>query len=226
MLITGGHQPNYLPYLGFFDKIAQCDLFVIEDTLQFERHDFQNRNKVKTHNAVSWLTVPVEHAPQTTKISEIKIAKRLESKWRLNHWEILKSSYRRAPYWKCYCDFFEQTYIQKWDSLIDLNLHLIKGVMKFLGINTSLVMASSLKVSGKSSELIVAQCKLVGAEVYLSGIGGRNYLDLSLFENAGIKVVFQDFQHPVYTQLFGTFVPNLSVVDYLFCHGGENWTLR
>jgi hypothetical protein len=225
-MIMAGHQPNYLPYLGFFDKMARCDVFVISDTVQYIRHEFQNRNKIKTVKGATWLTVPVEHTGDNLPlpIREVRIAKRLELEWGLRHWGILESNYKMAPHWKDYCDFFDQTYHQKWESLADLNVHLIRGIMKFLRINTSLITASSLNVSGQSSALIVAQCKSVGADVYLSGIGGLNYLDIPLFENAGIKVVFQDYHYPIYNQLQGNFVPNLSVVDYLFCHGGEDWT--
>ncbi|MGO8806863.1 MAG: WbqC family protein [Candidatus Bathyarchaeia archaeon] len=222
-MITSGHQPNYLPYLGFFDKMSQCDIFVIQDDVQYERHDFQNRNQIKTVKGATWLSVPIEHVGETLPIKEIRIAKRLESEWGLHHWRVLELNYEAAPYWKQYCDFFEQAYRQKWESLMELNLHLIKGIMNFLRIKTSLVMASTLNVSGKSSDMILSQCKAVGADTYLSGIGGRVYLDIPLLENAGIKVVFQDFHYPVYTQLYGTFVPNLSIVDYLFCHGGEDW---
>jgi hypothetical protein len=104
--------------------------------------------------------------------------------------------------------------------LIDLNMHIIKGLMRFLNIDTPLVMASSLGVSGKKSDLILAQCKAVGANVQLSGVGGRDYMDTKRFEAEGVKVVFQDFHYPVYPQLHGGFVPDLSVIDYLFCTGG------
>ncbi len=169
------------------------------------------------------MTVPVEHVGKTIPIKEVRIAKRLEQEWGSLHWRILELNYHQAPYWKRYCDFFEGTYNRKWESLFDLNMHLIKGLMGFLKIDTPLVLASSINASGKASELIIAQCKSVGADVYLSGIGGHNYLDFSLFEKAGIKVIFQDFNSPIYTQLHGNFIPNLSIVDYLFCKGGDDW---
>jgi hypothetical protein len=222
-LICSAHQPNYLPYLGFFDKMAQCDVFVIQDEVQYERHDFQNRNKIKNANGATWLTVPVEHTGSTISIKEVRIATRFEATWGSQHWRILKENYQRAPFWKQYCDFFEEAYSRRWESLLDLNLHLIKGLLSFLKINTPLVMASSLNASGKATEMILAQCKSVGADIYLSGIGGRNYLDVSLLENAGIKVIFQNFRSPVYIQQFGEFIPDLSVVDYLFCNGADEW---
>jgi len=222
-LIASGHQPNYLPWLGFFDKMLQCDVFIIEDHVQFVRQDFQNRNRIRTHDDVMWLTIPIKHVGKDQFIDEVRIANQSEPNWAKQHWNALKYNYGRAPYWKEYSGFFEQAYGQKWTMLMDLNMHLIRGLIKFLRIDKSLVMGSSLDASGKGSELVLAQCKALGANVHLSGIGGHEYLNLQRFEEEGVKVVFQDFQCPVYPQVHGDFVPNLSVVDYLFCTGGKAW---
>lgn len=222
-MIVSAHQPNYLPYLGFFDKMIQSDVFVIQDSFQFERHDFQNRNRIKTNNGVQWLTVPVEHCGRDTCMNEVSIAKLPGQLWAKKHWNALKYNYMKAPHWEEYSEVFEQAYQQNWTKLIDLNMHLIKILMKLLKIETPLVMSSSLRASGQKTERLLAQCKEIGASIYLSGIGGRSYLDVQHMEEEGMKVIFQDFQHPVYPQLQGEFVPNLSVVDYLFCTGGRTW---
>jgi len=214
-----GHQPNYLPWLGFFDKMSKCDVFVIEDEVQFVYHEFHNRNKIKTPNSIRWLTVPVKEGRKRKNFSEILISN--NKNWSKRHWLTLKTSYSKSPYWNKFCTFFEETYEKKWNKLIDLNLHLIKGVMDFLNIETELVLASSLNVSGKKNDLIIAQCKALGAKTYLSGVGARIYLDIDKLEREGIKVVFQEFEYPIYSQLWGEFVPNLSIVDYLFCAGGK-----
>lgn len=148
-MITSGHQPNYLPYLGFFDKMSQCDIFVIQDDVQYERHDFQNRNQIKTVKGATWLSVPIEHVGETLPIKEIRIAKRLESEWGLHHWRVLELNYEAAPYWKQYCDFFEQAYRQKWESLMELNLHLIKGIMNFLQDKDFISNGFNIKCFGK-----------------------------------------------------------------------------
>ena len=218
-MIMAGHQPNYLPWLGFFDKIGKCDVFVIEDDVQFIYHEFQNRNKIKTSNGIKWLTVPVKEGRKRKKILEMYISN--EKNWSRRHWLILKNSYEKAPYWEEFCDFFEEAYDREWFKLIDLNLHFIKGIMDFLNIDTKLVLASSLNVSGTKNDLIIAQCKALGAKTYLSGVGARTYLDIDEFEREGINVVFQDFEYPTYPQLWGEFVENLSVVDYLFCAGSK-----
>jgi hypothetical protein len=218
-MIVSGHQPNYLPWLGFFDKINRSDIFIIEDDVQFERQGFTNRNKILSLDGVRWLSVPVEHAHKSLPINEVKIANKGEPKWRQRHWLTLKHSYCKAPYWNDYNEFFEDTYKRNWMMLIDLNLHLITGIMGFLGIDRSLVMSSSLGIKGKKTELIIAQCKKVGANVQLAGDGGREYIDYKRFDEEKIKLKFQKFKHPIYTQSCEGFVPNLSVVDFLFCTG-------
>jgi len=139
-LIVSGHQPNYLPWLGFFDKLRSCDLFIIEDDIQFERQGFTNRNKIKTFDGVRWLTVPVKHVNGPLKIREVEISNDGEPNWALRHWLTLKHSYCKAPFWREYSGFFEEVYNRKWTKLIDLNMHLISGIRGFLNINTTIVM--------------------------------------------------------------------------------------
>jgi hypothetical protein len=220
-MIVAGHQPNYLPWLGFFDKIRRADLFIIEDDVQFEQQGFTNRNRILTADGVRWLSVPIEHTKSSLLINEVKIANKAEPDWANRHWLTIKLNYCKAPHWSTYCAFFEDTYKREWELLIDLNLHLIRGIMGFLKIETPLVMSSSLGAKGKKSELIVSQCQAVGADVQLAGEGCKQYIDRALFEKEGIELVFQEFQHPVYRQTHEEFTPNLSVVDFLFCTGGN-----
>jgi hypothetical protein len=220
-MIVAGHQPNYLPWLGFFDKMVHSDLFIIEDNVQFEHQGYTNRNKIITHSGVRWLSVPVKHANKPLLINEVKIANNGEPKWGSRHWLTLKHNYCKAPYWHEYSDFFEDTYNREWTMLIDLNLHLIKGIMRFLKIKKPLIMASSLHVEGKKTELLISQCKAVGAQVQLAGSGGKEYIDLRRFNEEGIKLIFQKFEHPHYAQACAEFIPNLSVIDYLFCTGAN-----
>ena len=222
-MIVAGHQPNHLPWLGFFDKMRRSDVFIIEDNVQFERQGFTNRNRLMTSNGVKWLSVPVEHVNQPLLVNEIKVANKAEPDWKQRHWLTLKHNYCKAPYWSEFSDFFEKTYESEWSLLIDLNMHLIKGLMGFLGIDTPLVLSSSLGASGKKTELIIAQCKKVGADIQLAGNGCKDYIDNKRFEQEGINLVFQEFSHPKYAQTRPGFVSSLSVVDYLFCTGGKSW---
>lgn len=203
--------------------MAQCDVFVIEDNVQFERQGFQNRNRVKIATGVKWLTVPVVHVGKDLLINEVKIANGAEPRWAERQWLTLKHHYHEAPFWGKFEGFFEEAYGKHWEMLIDLNMHLIRGIMGFLNIDKRLVMASSLQASGKKSDLILGQCKELGCTQQVAGAGSRDYMDVGCFEKAGVRVVFQDFACPLYRQLHGEFVPNLSVVDYLFCTGGKPW---
>jgi hypothetical protein len=221
-MIVAGHQPNYLPWLGFFDKVRRSDVFIIEDNVQFERQGFTNRNRILTADGVRWLTVPIKHASKPLLIREVHIANEGEPSWGRKHWLTLKHSYCKTPYWNDYADFFKETYEREWDLLIDLNMHLIRCIMGFLEINKPLVMSSSLAARGRKTELIIAQCKELGADVQLAGNGCKEYIEQNLFERQGIKLVFQDFVHPVYPQARSMFSPNLSVVDYLFCANAKS----
>jgi hypothetical protein len=222
-MIVAGHQPNYLPWLGFFDKMRRSDVFIIEDNVQFERQGFTNRNRIMTSEGVRWISVPIEHANKPLLIKEVKIANKSEPDWGKRHWLTLKHNYCKAPYWSEFSDFFESTYQREWLLLIDLNMHLIKGMMGFLKIDKPLVLSSSLGARGKKTELIIAQCKKLGADVQLAGNGCKDYIDNKRFEQEGIKLIFQEFSQPIYTQTCDGFVSHLSVVDYLFCTGGKSW---
>lgn len=218
-MIVAGHQPNYLPWLGFFDKLRRSDAFIIEDNIQYEQQGFTNRNRIKTPDGVKWLTVPIEHQGHPLLINEVRISNDGEPSWAKRHWLSLVHNYSKAPFWEKYCGFFEQTYNKDWKMLFDLNMHLIRGLISIFNLDTTLVMASSLRVFEKKNEAVLSKCKTLGAETILCGNGAKGYIDLKQFDDEGIKVIFQDFRHPIYPQLFGKFVSNLSVVDYLFCNG-------
>jgi hypothetical protein len=222
-MIVAGHQPNYLPWLGFFDKMRRSDLFIIEDNVQFERQGFTNRNRIMTSDGVRWISVPIEHANRPLLINEVKIATKSESNWEKRHWLTLKHSYCKTPYWSEFADFFKETYEREWTYLIDLNMHLITGIMGFLKIDKPFVLSSSLRAQGKKTELIIAQCKQLGADVQLAGNGCKEYIDSKRFEQEQISLVFQDFSYPIYPQTRAGFVSGLSVVDYLFCTRGKSF---
>jgi hypothetical protein len=213
------HQPQYLPYLGFFHKIAHCDLFIALDNVQFQKNGLQNRNKIKTAQGWQWLTVPVRH-DLGQSIREVKIQSDLP--WARKHWNALVTSYQRTRYFGLYSPGLQKEYEQGDSFLCAVNMRTTTWAMDALGIQTPLRYASEFDVPGAQTELLVNLCREVGATTYLSGPGGYKYMDLEVFERAGIAVQFQDFRHPVYEQRFQQlgFIENLSVVDALFCCGG------
>ncbi len=223
MLLTG-HQPNYLPYPGFFHKILQADLFLVVDTVQFVKRGpfgWIHRNRIRTEGPEgwSWLTVPViTHDRYLQSIRETRIDNRLP--WRRKHWRTIENLYRGASGFPLFAPALEEIYAREWDSLSDLNETLIREIMALLQIRTPIRKLSDLKADGKSTELIVNFCRDLGADEYLSGTHGRDYLDQGSFERAGIRLTFQEFACPRYPQrLAGAFVPNLSIIDLLMCCG-------
>jgi hypothetical protein len=220
MTIAAIHQPQYLSYLGFFHKLAHCDIFVAMDNVQFERRGIQHRNKIKTKQGEQWLTVPVTHRSRDEElINEIIIS--AEQPWVQKQWGSLVTNYSRAPYFDRYAPPLKAILDQGWTSLCELDMALTRWVMDELEIKIPMVYLSTLAVEGRKSELLINACKAVGADTYLSGTGGKRYMDLAAFEAAQVNIQWQEFQFPTYEQLFPEmgFAPYLSIVDTLMCCG-------
>ena len=219
-MIATIHQPEYLPYIGFFDRISKADIFVILDNVQYQKNAFINRNRIKTSQGWQWLTVPVKQREALKNINEIEISNEID--WRARHWKALLYNYNKAPYFKKYSDFFEKLYKQDWTSLANLDVYLIENIMDMLGLKKEIKKSSLLKAEGRTTDLLVNICKILGADTYLSGSGGKGYMDLGKFKKQDIDVVFQEFTHPVYSQQFKEFIPNLSIIDLLFNCGNSS----
>ena len=219
MKVAAIHQPQYLPYLGFFHKLAHADVFIALDNVQFQKNGLQNRNKIKTPQGWQWLTVPVSHT-HDTKINEVTLS---DGKWARKHWGSLKASYGRAPHFARVAEALHPMFEATWTHLAPLNNKLAAVACDLLGIKAPHILASTLQAEGESSALLISLCKAVGADAYLSGPGGRGYMDEEMFERANIKLLWQDFTPPTYPQLFpeAGFVSNLSIVDALFHCGDE-----
>lgn len=211
------HQPNYLPYIGFFDKMNDVDLFVIYDDAQFNKGDFQHRNKIRIFHGWKWLTVPVKK--NKVPIRDVEILNEMKIKdliWSDSHLKSIKESYMGAPYYEKYISEFEEIYMSTHHKLIDLNMEIIYLIRSALNINTRLIFSSELEIKSKASEKLVNIMEALDGDIYLSGRMGQNYLDTSLFEKKGIKVEYQKFQHPTYKQKFEGFEENMSAIDALF----------
>lgn len=220
------HQPQYLPWLGYFDKMDQVDSFVLLDDVQFKKNEWQNRNRIKTAAGWQWLTVPVLHH-SSQRISDVKINPTVS--WGRKHIQAVVSNYASAPFFDLHRPFFEDIYAREWDSLLELNLVTISYLVEALAIRTKLVLASSLPLPAgvEATDRLVAICQALEADTYLSGAGGRGYLELTRFDEAGIRVHFQAFHTRPYPQCFGAFIPDLSIVDLLFnCNGDSLHILR
>lgn len=222
-MIVAIHQPNYLPWLGYFYKMSNCDVFVFLDDALHSKSSITNRNKIKTRGGTKLLTVPL--STKEVKINELIICN--EQKWPLKHWNIIENAYSQAPYWGEYSIYFNDIYKKmSWSFLSELNVRLISLIKDILGIRTEVITPSELKIENqRGSQRNLSICKYLGADVYLSGEGARSYNDEEAFEREGIKLVYTNFRHPVYQQLWGDFIPNLSIIDLLFNEGEKSLSI-
>jgi WbqC-like protein len=213
------HQPHYLPWLGYFAKWAAADLFILLDVVQYEKNGWQNRNRIKTADGARWLTVPV-HAPLGTPISEVAID---DSRgWRSRHQRAIEQAYARAPWLAAYRADLAELYARPWTRLAPLAVASATWLARALGITTPVRLASELAVTADDpTGRLVTLCRAAGADTYLAGADGARYMDLGRFAAAGIGVLAQRYEHPVYPQIHGEFVPFLSALDILLAAGDE-----
>ena len=214
-------QPGFLPWLGFFDQMIRSDVFVIYDDVQFDKHGWRNRNRIKTANGVAWLTVPVRHSGHHGQaISDVKIDN--SRNWARKLVSAIHQAYSRAPHCEPYVKQLAEILTRPWDNLIDLDLCIIELMARWFEVETNLLKASELGIRGSQSGRLLEICQHFGASRYLSGNAAKSYLDNQLFDNAGIEVVWQDYAHPSYPQLHGEFVPYLSALDLILNVGPES----
>lgn len=208
------HQPDFMPWLGFFDRWRVSDLFIVLDDVQFIRRGWHHRDKIKTPSGVQWLTVPVRKRGRNRQlINEVELDN--EGDWRRRHLETIRHAYHSAPEFREVFAALEEIYARPHRLLIDHNLDLLRFAAARLGVDTPLEFSSNIGSDSAGTQRLVDLVKAVGGRVYVTGTGSREYLEESLFASADLEVRWQEFQHPVYRQLYGDFVPKLSILDYL-----------
>ena len=216
MKIAVIHQPDFLPYLGFFHRLMYANIFVLLDHVQFVtngRNSWTHRDKIKTIKGENWLTVGVRKAKLGTPINEIMLA---NTEWRSENLNLLKENYRNAPYYSEIFPQLEALYAKPYERLVEFNVASIQLLMDWFEIKIPLVYSSGLAPTGKKNELLVDILGKIGATDYLSGVGARSYFAPEPYDSAGINVRWQDFNHPQYPQQFGGFTPFLSSIDMFF----------
>lgn len=215
-MIISIHQPNFLPWLGFFYKLEISDFFVFLDDVQFTKNSFINRNKIKTPQGNNWLTLPVQSSGKFGQnINEVKISNYVSVSKKII--STLKMNYAKAKYFDIYFREFEFIIQNSDGNLSKLNIDLILWISKLLKITTEVTFSSQLNsVQGESTERLISICKKLNFNTYFSGFGGSKYQDEELFLQNNISLKKTDFKHPVYPQLWGEFLPNMSVIDLIF----------
>ena len=220
-MILSAHQPYFAPYAGFFYKACLSDVFVLLDEVQFPRGTtWISRNRFKSHQGTLWITIPVwKKGLGLQNINHVRICH--EGRWRKKHLESLKAAYDRAPYFPEHLHFVEEMFSGKFDRLVDLNLAVITYLMKALRIDTRLVRLSEIPVSSTGTLRLVEICRALGATRFLAQSAAAKFLDQKRFLDAGIELSFFKPPAPVYPQLWGDFLPNLSAFDLLFNCGSK-----
>lgn len=214
------HQPNYLPWIGYFDKLDQLHSFVILDKVDRPHRGVFNRNYILTPKGKLLLTVPIQK--DELQIYKIKIDN--SSKWKAKHWGAIEANYKKTPYWTLYSDRFKEIYNREWGILCELNIHMIKLFCEILKIDVKFYRESEFNEDfGTSSERIANIVQKLNGDIYISGGGARAYNNPDDFNSRGIKLLYQNFHHPHYEQKWGKeFTPNLSIIDLIFNHGPDS----
>lgn len=207
------HQPNFVPWIGYFHKILKSDVFIFLDHVEYTRRSFINRNRIKGPTGAKWLTVPVSFKNKPS-ILVVQINNNLD--WKRNHLSTFKAFYGKAEHFEEIYSILEEIYEKKWVYLAEFNKALIKEISSLLDLHTEFVDSHTLHPREKKMGLIIELCTKVNANIYFSGKGAIKYQDPKVFEEHGIKLVYQEFEHPVYPQRFGEFISNLSILDMLF----------
>lgn len=217
------HQPEYLPYIGFFERLADADIFVVLDDVGYQKNAFMNRNKIKTNKGPKWITIPVKGRSSNLKINEVLIDNSKD--WGVSQWGSIVFNYSKAPFFKDYSGFFEETFKKKWDSICELDIYLIANVINFLGFNLEIKKSSELGVGGRGTERLINICKELKADNYLSGPGNEEHqVEEDVFIKEGIKVKIRNFSNTEYPQMFMNqgFSPYMSIIDLLFNRGPQS----
>ena len=217
-------QSNYIPWKGYFDMINMADVFVLYDDMQYTRRDWRNRNKIMTSSGLQWLTIPVNvKGKYYQKINETKVT---DKTWALKHWIRIKQAYGKSEFFSVYNAILEDIYLNKLlslEHLSEINQLMIKAICEILDIKTKIISSAVFQLTEDRNERLLGICHTLGATTYLSGPAAKEYMDVKLFERAGVEVSWMDYSnYPVYQQKYGEFEHSVTVLDLLFNNGLES----
>lgn len=214
-MIISIHQPAYLPWLGYFDKIQRSDYFIYLDSVQLEKNSYTYtyRNKIKTPQGSTWLTIPLKTKGYTTNsIRDIRIDN--SQHWKKKHLKNIFFNYKKAKFFDEVYPKIALLYEVDFDFFSDLAYQHMVFWLKEFNINTKIVKSSTLNIESKKSDLVLDLCSNFRASKYLSGALGKDYLKEGGFDHHQIKIEYQNYRHPVYRQVNGEFLPYMGIVDF------------
>jgi hypothetical protein len=212
-------QSSYIPWKGYFDLIRTCDEFILLDDVQFTRRDWRSRNRIKTKDGPAWLTIPVQNKGRYFQpINGVTVS---DPRWGERHWETIRSSYARTPFFDEYAPRLEPLFRNPVSTrLSDINHAFIAAICHLLGIETRISWSTDYQAGDGRNERLIDLCRQTGASEYLSGPNAAGYLDLAAFAASGIEVRFADYRdYPEYPQPHPPFDHAVSALDLLFCTG-------
>lgn len=217
-------QPTYLPWIGYFELIERSDIFVLMDDVQFVKKSWQQRNRIKNAQGIQWLTVPVlTTGRHFQKIVDVEID--ASQNWAKKHLKSIRLAYSNAPFFGEFFPTLERIYSHPWTKLRDLNTAIISFMKEAMDIRTPMVSSSQLQCRESRDERIIDICKQTGADVLYDTAGAAEVINADKIRSEGIKVIFQEYVHPIYNQLHGEFVSHLSAIDLLLNEGSASYDI-
>ena len=232
-MVVSIHQPNYIPWLGFFNKVSQSDVYVVFDDVQYPMgKDFHNRNQIKTNNGKTWLTIPVIGKSERREFSEIQIK---NNGWNEKHLNNIKNFYGKTKYFNDYYPDLKKFYTKTYDKLIDLNMDMNKWFFKLLNIDTEIIYSSQIcyyqknfkcnNLKGLDKIIYILNKTNTTRYITSNGPGASRYIDEKIFKDNNIELIWNEYKHPTYKQQFGEFIPYMSILDLLFNEGPNSKNL-
>lgn len=211
-------QSNYIPWKGYFDLIGLVDEFIFYDEMQYTKNDWRNRNKIKTANGLKWISIPVKTKGHLTNSVRIMDAEINDLKWNKSHWDMIRQSYVKAPYFKDYKDLFEELFLKSDEKfLVNVNYKFIFAICKILRIETKISFSQDYGLIEGKTERLVDLVRKAGGTEYISGPAAQSYIDEKLFNDVGIKLSWMDYSgYSEYPQLYSPFEHGVSVLDLIF----------
>jgi hypothetical protein len=219
------HQPNFIPWMGYFSKMLHADVFVLLDDVQFtqgaNKHNWTTRVKLLIGNEPNWISIPVKRSGEgLQKVSEIKVEPS-QKKWNEKAIKSLELNYKKSPFFQEIFPSFQTILSKEEEFICKINIEIIDLIVSLLGIQTKIVLSSQYSLESSSNFRLIELTRLNGGNTYLSGDGADDYQIIQEFANAGIKLEKLGFKHPIYKQKTETFFPGLSILDSLFWNGNE-----
>jgi len=217
-------QPTYIPWIGYFDLIDQVDKFVFLDDVQLEKNSWQIRNRIKTAQGELFLSI----SRKRNKGDALSLIKDTElndlSRWREKHIKTIQVAYQKTAFFEEVFPFIQTLISANTTNLSEFNINIIQSISDRIGIETEFFISSKLQgITGVKDERVVLICKALKCDTYISPIGALEYIDRENeggeFSKNNIELFYQNYNHPIYKQLYGDFLQHMSIIDLLFNEG-------